>query len=870
MEEAALPVYFGEWLKRHRKVLDLTQAELAQRAGCSVHALRKIEAGERRPSKQLAGLLANSLEIPSEEQTTFIRVARGELNIERLHIPGSFRAGDRSTHQKLSTARINLPSQITSFIGREVELAALGKLLTDPQCRLLTITGMGGIGKTRLAIEAACTAQDIFPDGVIFVALAALASPAFIVSAIMEALDLNLVGSQDPLEQLLEALREKKLLLVLDNAEDLLDEAELFSEMLKNASFLKLLVTSRERLNLQGEWVFEIYGLPLPPDDKDFRVEQYSSVSLFMQRAQQVKADFDLGPEDRAWAGHICRILGGMPLAIELAAAWVSMLTCQEIYQEIEANLDFLATNIRDIPIRHHSLRATFDHSWNRLNADEQAVLAKLSVFRGGFTRQAAERVAETSLSILSALMTKSLIYRKNDTRFDMHQLIQQYVAHKLQEDSRVRTQTRERHRQYFVDFLSNSHPDLRGPKMQSALEMIQADFDNVLEAWQLTVTERRFTGLRQAEKCLYDFFDLRDRMVEGYSIISSTIDGLRGEFIKCPDDIELKTLLGLLLIDQSYFGSYFLKRSAVIDLAHQGFQFLHDGNDQSAFGHAALWLAYLDSHLGDRIEAEQYVYQGLDIFERCGDERGVAAALGSQARLALASRHFEDGARAAKRAGMIFLRYGDEEGLSRILVIQGELAFHAGQYDIAKNLLDEALLLSKSIGVTSQIGVVLCARAQLALQRNNLQEARDLIEESLMYLYDHDATTKRALIFRRFGNVLSAQDDFYNANLWLCKSLQLLVWLEITSPALDVLLDYVRLLFRQGRLQQTLGLLLFLMGEPRVRPLTKYYAEQLYAEILPRLSPAQIQAANTYAQGHEFELIVSEILQSSNGGALS
>jgi transcriptional regulator with XRE-family HTH domain/tetratricopeptide (TPR) repeat protein len=865
MEETALPGYFGGWLKHRRKELDLTQAELAKRASCSVPTLRKIESGERRPSRQLAGLLARSLEIPTEDQTTFIKVARGELNVERLRFPSSFHAIHHSINQKPSNSRINLPFQPTQFIGREAELAGLGKLLADPQCRLLTVTGMGGIGKTRMAIEAAYFEQNNFPDGVIFVTLAALKSPTFIVSAILDALGLNLAGPQDPLLQLLNALRDKKLLLVLDNVEHLLDGVGLFTEMLQNSPLLKLMVTSRERLNLHGEWVFEIQGLPVPPDDKATQVEQYSSVALFNQRAKQVKADFNPTPAEQAWAVHICRIVEGMPLAIELAAAWVGMLTCQEISQEIEANLDILQTNMRDIPLRHQSMKATFDHSWNRLNAEEQAVFEKLSVFQGGFTRHAAERVAEASLPILSALIAKSLIYRKSDTHYDMHQLIQQYAAHKLQQDARIHTQTREQHRQYFMDFLFNLHPDLRGPNMQAALKTIRSDLDNVREAWQRTVAERRFNGLRQAEKCLYDFFDLSDRILEGYSIISYTVEGLRAEYINHPNDIELQTLLGLLLVDQSFFGSYFMKQSEVIDLARQGYEFLRDGNDQPAFGYSVLWLAQIDNRLGDLNKVEKYNFESLEIFKRCGDERGVAAALGSQARLALSLGHFDEGARAAKRAETIYRRFGEEESICRTLIIQGELALHTGQYDRAKNLLDEALMLSRSTGISSQTGIVLGALAQLAQYRNQLQEARDLIEESLVFLSDHDAVSNRAMIFRRFGDVLSAQGNFQEAQLWICKSLQLLVALEFNSPALDVLLDYARLLSRQGYFQRASGLALFLMGEPRVRPLTKYYAEQIYAELLPRLSEGQIQTVKEYAQNRAFEAIVYEIIQSSD-----
>ncbi|MGE5221200.1 MAG: tetratricopeptide repeat protein [Omnitrophica WOR_2 bacterium] len=760
-----------------------------------------------------------------------------------------------------STRQINLPVQSSPLIGREVELAALAKLLADLHCRLLTITGMGGIGKTRLAIEVAANSQENFQDGVTFVSLSGLNSPAFIVPAITDALGLHLAGPQDPREQLLNALYKKKLLLVLDNAEHLLDGVRLFTEILENAPNLKLLVTSRERLSLQEEWVFEIQGLPVPPDGKVEQVEQYSSIALFVQRARQTKIEFNLTPDELAWIVHICQIVEGMPLAIELAAAWVSMLTCKEISQEIEANLDFLATNVRNIPQRHRSLRATFDHSWNRLNPDEQVEFSKLSVFRGGFTRKAAKQVAGASLPILSALVAKSLIYRKSDTHFDMHQLVQQYVAEKLQENSQALVQTREQHRKYFVDFLTELHPKIRGPNIQAVLKTIQSDLDNVRDAWQRTVAEGRFIGLRQAEKCLYDFYELNNRLVEGYSIISLTVEGLRAEIVKHPDDIESKTLLGLLLIDQSYFGAGFLRRSNVIVLARQGYEILRDGNDQSAYGYAALWLALLASEAGSLSSMEQHILESLEIFKQCGDERGVAAALGTRARLELARRRYEDGIQAVVLAGSIYRRYEDHDSLCRTLIVHGELELHLGNYDSAEALLIEALELSKLTRVSGHTGLALCRLAQLAQKKNNLQKARDLIEESMVFLSEQDSFINRALIFQNFGDVLCAQGDFDHAKLWLGTSLQLLDSLEIISPAFDVLFDYAHLLYRQGCIQQSLGLLSFLMGEPRVRPLTKYYTEQHYAELLPELTPAQVQAAREYAQDHALEAIISEII---------
>src|SRR5512143_213336 len=405
MNEPALPAYFGEWLKGRRKELDLTQAELAQRAGCSVPALRKIEAGERRPSKQLAGLLAKSLEIPTEDQITFMKVARGELNLERLAPPASAPSSIYRPTPIPSLPLGNLPGMLTPFIGRETELASLDQLLVDPQCRLLTLVGPGGIGKTRLAIEAAARLPAAFADGVYFVPLASVITAHFIVPLIADALGFAFQSATraDPKTQLFRYLKGQQVLLLTDNLEPLLAEPgiEVLAELLANTPQVKLLATSREPAGLQGEWVFEVQGLPIPDSRYAEGSAQNTGVELFLQRARRAHVGFTARPQDYPAIVRICQLVDGMPLGIELAAAWVRTLDCAEIAGEIERGLGFLSVSARDLPARHRSMRAVFDHSWKLLTAEEQRVLLRLSVFRGGFKREAAEQVAGATLAVL-------------------------------------------------------------------------------------------------------------------------------------------------------------------------------------------------------------------------------------------------------------------------------------------------------------------------------------------------------------------------------------------------------------------------------------------------------------------------------------
>ncbi|RPI24995.1 MAG: tetratricopeptide repeat protein, partial [Chloroflexota bacterium] len=389
----------------------------------------------------------------------------------------------------------NLPKPSTPFIGREKELAEILSLLADPNCRLLTLAGSGGIGKTRLSIRAAETQLDDYPHGVYFVSLAPLYSTDSLLLAIADTIGFTFYGRsargetvQDPKLQLLEYLREKKMLLVMDNFEHLLDSAELLAKIAAAAPMVKFLVTSRERLNLPGEWVLDIQGMSYPDDGPSEAWEAYPAVELFLQSARRAQANFVLANSDRLHINRICQLVDGMPLGIELAAAWVKMMSCQEIAQEIEKSLDFLMTSLRGVPERHRSIRAVFEHSWNLMSEGEREALRRLSVFRCGFQREAAGRVAEATLARLSALTDKSILRRGPSGRWDLHEVLKQYAAAKLDETPAEKTDTNQRHSEYYLGLLGQLNGKLRGPAAREAIEQIEEEYENIRLAWSWAV----------------------------------------------------------------------------------------------------------------------------------------------------------------------------------------------------------------------------------------------------------------------------------------------------------------------------------------------------------------------------------------------
>jgi predicted ATPase/DNA-binding SARP family transcriptional activator/Tfp pilus assembly protein PilF len=852
-----------EWLLVERERLRQLALEGFQRYAAAlmdsgqyiqaVQALRRLlrlEPWQESAHQQLMLALARSGDYTAAlaQYEACRRLLADELSVDPM--PETTQLYERIRAARDLPFRHNLPTPPTPFIGREAALQELTRLLSNPSRRLVTITGPGGAGKSRLALQAAAGLIDAFLHGAYLVPLASLTSAEHLSLAVGGALGFQFSGMEDPQLQLLRYLQEKELLLVLDNCEHLAGAANFVNEVLRTTSQVKILATSRERLDLMEEWLYELGGLEYPANATDQTWSDYAALRLFVDSAHRLQRGYDPTPSDLLDIWHICQLVEGLPLGIELAAACIRHYSCRDIATEIERSIDILAATWHNVPRRHRSLRAAFDHSWRLLSYEAQQALRQVAVFRGGFTPQAARQVAGCSLEILHILVNRSLLrwsaLYEESRRFDLHELLRQYAYEQLAEAEEEQA-TRTRHLDFFLDLAETARAGLDGADAPAWMERLEAELDNFRAAldWSLLNEESLLAGLRLAS-ALAEFWGRKGYLSEGHTRLEALLARMDAN-LNAGDRIQeywhalglcaagdMALLQGSLAEAQARFQAGLSLGQALGEQAIAAAALLGSGTTawtQSNFGFAQdcfeeslrLYRARGDTHgsavalrrLGHALRIQGHYAQAVDcyqqsrdLYRKTGDQRGIAQISESLGVLARVQGDLGQAQSLAEKSLALRRTLGDTHGISFSLFNLGAVAYERGDAQQARAYLEESLATRRRLGDQVGAAAALNVLGDVALDEGNAQQARRLLKESL---------SQRRLLgekygmiddLRGLGKVYLQLDDPSQARSSLEEALASARELGVGRIIGAVLRDLADLFLRIGDEEQSLALL--------------------------------------------------------------
>lgn len=618
----------------------------------------------------------------------------------------------------------NLPQQLTEFVGRDTELGEAKRLLS--QTRLLTILAPGGTGKTRLAIQAAADMIDEYPDGVFFINLAEVKTSADIIQTVSESIGVAFSSDDEPQDQLLKYLANKTQLLVFDNFEHLVESATIVSAILHSAPDVTLVVTSRSKLNVSGETVLSLGGLQVSWSNPD-EVLKTSGVRLFLDAAKRADTGFSLESEDLDSLAQILDLTGGMPLGILLAAAWVDMLPIAEIAQEIAKSLDFLETEMGDIPDRHRSIRAVFDYSWELLSPAERDVFAALSVFRGGFSRDAADQVADASLRDLATLVNKSLVTpNATKDRYSVHELLRQYAESALQKDQERYQQVQLRHCEFYSEFLQDALDSLFTSRQDETLEEIERDLENTRGAWRYALEARDADMGRNVVVPVMILYEIRGWYPAGVSLFDEGTKAFAVESGSTEQQV-----VGAM---SAAFACYFraLLGQPDVEAVVAATDFLRDSGDTLGFWTSMQAVAITMAYAGRPEDMVEATDEMIAVGETLDDPFWAAAGKNWRSLAAMLSEDIETARRLLPQAMKVYEVRGEYYFLTWNLWLRAWIATSDARPDDAIALLARQVESCRHIGYRRGLMVGLEGLAQAQETAGNLEAAEHAYIESI------------------------------------------------------------------------------------------------------------------------------------------
>jgi DNA-binding SARP family transcriptional activator/predicted ATPase len=788
-------------------------------------------------------------------------------------------------YRRICTARAaappNLPPSMTPFVGRETELAELIGHLADPGCRLITLLGPGGMGKTRLALQAMCQIAaerpGLFLHGMRFVPLTAVAdgsrptTPTSFLIALADSCSIPGYDAANPLNDIMNFLREKEVLLLLDNFEHLLDAhllgaTDALAIILEQAPLVRLLVTSQKRLNLREEWVFDLEGLPYPNSETAVPPDSFAAVQLFRQHAHRLCRAFQPTAADYQAITHICQIVDGVPLGIELAAAAIRRHPCPQIADQLTRRLDFLGDATRNAPPRHQSLRAVFEYSWRLLTAAEQTAVCQLSVFRTPFTVETAVTITQTTPAILNALADASFLHPTTGpnsvSRLEMHSVARQFAADKLTAMPAAERETRNRHGRYYAQLLHDQRARLHSSQQKEAITAVNAEMEDVRAAWEWIVSQKRWPDLELALDGLHWFYWLRNWLPEGEAALAQAAAALSrsGEM----DEL----LLARIQARQAEFCHWLSQYAAAQMLFDACLPVLREHKAWQDLAWALNAQGLMAYFRGDFAAAEQHLQKALAYFRQTGDRGGMAYAMNNLANVISEDQaDYTTAIRLYQESLAIYREMDDLLGQSKCLINLGGSAQMQEDVAEARRLYQEGIDICRAMDNRVALAVALNNLGQLEADQGAYAAGEAFVQESLEI--KREIGERRSIVFalKQLGAIARQTGRLRQAQAYLDEALAIGQELGTAVLIADVLTAVAQLYAVQNRPEQALELLAIVEISASHDQEIMNTVNDLWPEIASQVTPDTAVACRHRGAEMGLEGVVTAVLNDFRAG---
>lgn len=751
---------------------------------------------------------------------------------EPIHILGLFHPSmkviERRSPRTLKVYPLNLPTQTNPFVGREYEISIISSLLENPLYHLISLVGPGGIGKTRLALQVAANQTENFADGVFYISLNSRTKPELFYPEIGNTLNFRFSPTENPEVQIYNYLRGKQMLIIIDNFENLIQGSIVLIDLIQNLPELKIIITSRERLNLNMEWIQEVRGLEYPINIED-DIDHFSACKLFIQCAQRVFPDFNPEQEQERCIAEICKTVEGSPLAIELAASWVRSLPCCEIAEQVKNNLDFLSTNMQDLPPRHRSLRAVFDHTWGLLSEEERRLLRKLSIFRGSFNLKAAEHITHASLLMLTNCIDKSMLRYIPDGRFEMLETIRFFAKERLGGVSNEKNTVIQDYCNYYGSLMEVYEVDLLGPEQLNTIKILHKEIENIYNTWDLSIENHNYEVLDKCINTIFRYHEIQCLFRDGCEYFRLALDGIEKDddpqvdrlrirlqsrlgwflfrlghqseglklltgcltqVLRVPDFIEEKIfLLNHLGETYSLIGeldkAMIYITESISDIESEN---IHANNYMSyAYAQALYQAGILKYSLNRLDEARATLLQSISTLENLGNTWWVAKAYNALGVVISKMEDHEQAKLLRQKSLQFFKEIGDKRGIAVSLNNIANNMQALGEIENVIEMFSESLQISKAIGDRRFASIVMLNIAQAYLEYNDdFEMAEQYYLESIKTFQEIDG--KRGLVYalHNYADALLEYGKLIDSRKYFRESLEMAC--SLNDPALIIL----------------------------------------------------------------------------------